>query len=162
MSTGPAAKASSPEGGSYLLILRMLAPATIMVGRLGRVEFPASLYSYTGSALNGLQARVARHLRGGGRVHWHIDHLRRCAEPEGALLIRSPLRLECALNQLLGCWPGFAPHAPGFGCSDCSCTTHLHRLDEDALSHLKALFGPAAWLAHAPGQGSRSEGFLTC
>ncbi len=45
------------------------------VGRLGKREFDAGLYVYTGSALNSLPGRVGRHLRKLKKKHWHIDYL---------------------------------------------------------------------------------------
>jgi len=39
--------------GLYELRIRLRRPATITVGALGRVRFPAGWYVYTGSARNG-------------------------------------------------------------------------------------------------------------
>lgn len=138
------------EGGSYLLVLRLRGARSISVGSIGEVRFPAGLYIYTGSGMRGAEARARRHLRGEGKVHWHIDHLRRACEPVGALLVLSEERTECMLNELVGTLEGAEPFAPGFGCSDCGCATHLHLVDEGALLSLRRFFGTGAWLPAAP------------
>jgi len=60
-----------------VLILRLPCPATVNVGRLGRVRFPAGWYAYVGSAYGpgGLAARISRHLRPSKPSHWHLDYL---------------------------------------------------------------------------------------
>jgi sugar fermentation stimulation protein A len=152
-------RVTPPKGGAYLLFLEVKQQVTVEVGGLGRLDFIPGIYAYTGSAMNGLEARVGRHLRGDGKLHWHIDHLRRHAKPMGALLIPSEMKQECAVNALLDRWTGSEPYAPGFGCSDCSCDTHLHRLEGGALSSLRSHFGPGAWLAPFPDRTRRLKGF---
>jgi sugar fermentation stimulation protein A len=96
------------------------------VGKLGLTSFPAGLYAYVGSALNGWEARVNRHFIGGGKIHWHIDYLRAVAQVEGAIVFESSERLECAINDAFSKTSIMV--APGFGSSDCDCPTHLHLL----------------------------------
>ena len=69
-----------PRIGCYQLHLLLSSPASIRVGSLGDFAFPSGRYIYTGSAMNGLAARVARHLRRDKKRHWHIDYLRQYAE----------------------------------------------------------------------------------
>jgi sugar fermentation stimulation protein A len=46
-------------------------------------------------------------------------------------------RSECELNEMLA---DVAEHSvPGFGCSDCSCSSHLHYFRDDPASELMAL-----------------------
>jgi hypothetical protein len=73
------------DPGAYLLHLRLHQPRILRVGRLGEFSFAAGEYLYTGSACGpgGLRARLGRHLRGGGKPHWHIDSLRAAAEVTG-------------------------------------------------------------------------------
>jgi sugar fermentation stimulation protein A len=125
------------RGGAYLLVLRLDAPRQITIGALGGLLFPQGIYVYAGSALASLRARVDRHFSAGKKVHWHIDHLSAHARPSEALVLRSDERLECLLNEMVGCLEGASPFAPGFGCSDCGCDTHLHLLNAKALSHLE-------------------------
>ena len=112
--------------GSYILFLRLPRSKRIKVGKLGMVCFPAGLYAYVGSALGGWEARVNRHLVGGGRTHWHIDYLRAEARIEGAIVFESSKRLECVINEAIA--EASLTVAPGFGSSDCDCLSHLHLL----------------------------------
>jgi Uri superfamily endonuclease len=61
--------------GVYQLLIRLDTDETIPVGKLGTFAFPAGFYVYTGSAMGGLDARIARHLSRIKRFHWHIDYL---------------------------------------------------------------------------------------
>ncbi|MGE5336851.1 MAG: DUF123 domain-containing protein, partial [Gemmatimonadota bacterium] len=60
---------------SYQLLIEIARPLRCAIGRLGVFDFPAGRYLYTGSARRNLDARIARHLRGIKRLHWHIDYL---------------------------------------------------------------------------------------
>jgi sugar fermentation stimulation protein A len=111
------------DRGAYLLLLHLPKPCRIAVGGLGTVDFAAGHYVYAGSAMRGLAARMARHLRLRKRHHWHVDYLRAAADRAEALAVRSSTREECALAGALG---AVFPAGPaGFGCSDCACPTHL-------------------------------------
>lgn len=68
------------ERGTYALLLRITARRRWIVGKLGPREFPEGYYLYLGSALNGLETRLRRHLRRDKKPHWHIDVLTN-AEP---------------------------------------------------------------------------------
>ena len=117
------------QSGTYALLLHMAQPVQLSVGRLGVFSFPAGDTVYVGSAFGpgGLRARVARHLRGDGRKHWHIDILRAHAPVYGVCYAARAEHLECVWSQTLAAAPG--PHipAPGFGSSDCmaGCPSHL-------------------------------------
>jgi Uri superfamily endonuclease len=113
--------------GIYCLVLSG-AGGPVRVGALGELFFPSGFYVYTGSALGpgGVPARVGRHIRTavtpGSRTHWHIDYLLRnpsfrlvavyCAETEE--------RMECNVAGAVG-----GDEVKQFGCSDCSCASHL-------------------------------------
>jgi sugar fermentation stimulation protein A len=112
--------------GSYVLFLRLPKKKRIEVGKLGMICFPAGLYAYVGSALGGWEARVHRHIRGGGKTHWHIDYFRKEAQVEGAMIFESPERLECVISEAIA--ETSLTVAPGFGSSDCDCKSHLHLL----------------------------------
>ena len=73
--------------GAYQLLIRLDRDQTITVGRIGRFRFPAGYYVYTGSAMNGIEARVRRHLSSRKRIRWHIDYLL-----EHARIIRYAIR----------------------------------------------------------------------
>ena len=111
------------DRGSYLLLMRLEEPCRIPVGSLGEVDFKAGYYVYIGSAMKNLTARVTRHQRRRKTMHWHVDYLRQQASEVVPLPIRSSRRLECELARAFGGL--LKPVVPGFGCSDCSCRTHL-------------------------------------
>jgi Uri superfamily endonuclease len=123
------------EKGSYALRLRLPTCATLQIGRLGRHEFPAGDYIYLGSALGpgGLRGRLSRHLRPGGKTHWHIDYLRKPAHlVEVCFEINGPLaageeKSECCWSQALSALEEIHIPLPGFGASDCraGCAAHL-------------------------------------
>ena len=107
---------------SYQLLIEVARPITVTIGRLGRFDFPAGRYVYTGSARRNLEARIARHLRSEKALRWHIDYLL-TAPGVRVLDVRRSSRGECALNRDV---PGAIP-VPGFGASDCraGCGSHL-------------------------------------
>ena len=107
---------------SYQLLIDVPRWVRCTVGRLGEFEFPAGRYVYTGSAKRGVDARVARHMRKGKPLRWHIDYLLEAPGVRVADVVRSR-RGECALNRATA---GRVP-AVGFGASDCraNCGAHL-------------------------------------
>ncbi|HCX34218.1 MAG TPA: DUF123 domain-containing protein [Rhodocyclaceae bacterium] len=107
---------------SYQLVIRVARAVTVRVGALGQVRFAPGRYIYTGSAKRAIEARVARHLAGARRLHWHIDHLLAAPGVRVTATRLSP-RPECSLNQATA---GSIP-VPRFGASDCraGCGSHL-------------------------------------
>lgn len=111
--------------GTYILFVALSSPATVEVGRLGRLSFDAGIYAYVGSAFGpgGLAARLRRYQAGPVRKHWHIDYLLEYSEVRNALVSTSQNRLECVWAQWMrGRGLDFVP---GFGSSDCRCMSHL-------------------------------------
>lgn len=120
------------DRGSYLIVLRLSEGKNITVGRLGDMFFRKGYYVYVGSAMANLTARLERHQRLRKNFHWHIDSLRDAAEFICALAIRSSDRLECdiATSMLkIAEWS-----VQGFGCTDCTCSTHLFAFTNDPVS----------------------------
>jgi len=113
--------------GSYILLFELNTKKNISVGKLGYVSFPKASYAYVGSAMNGLRARLARHLRGEKKLHWHIDYLLKEAKVEEIILCQGEERVECCLAQALA---GKFQYVPGFGSSDCKCQSHLYFASE--------------------------------
>ena len=111
-----------PVDQFYQLQIQLTRPVTITVGRLGRFQFPAGQYIYTGSAKRNLEARIQRHLSKHKKRRWHIDYL--LVHPATLVIrVERSAKAECAWNQqttgkIL---------APGFGASDCrqGCGSHL-------------------------------------
>ncbi len=113
--------------GTYVLVLRLSRPRTVEIGGLGVLRFEAGYGLYAGSAFGpgGLAARIGRHLRGAARARWHVDHLRRVADPAEVWFTTDPRRLEHEFARALGGIRGLRPGPRGFGSSDCRCPTHL-------------------------------------
>ena len=111
--------------GVYQLLAYLEHETTIRIGRLGTFRFPAGYYVYTGSAMNGVKGRIARHLSKNKRFHWHIDFLL-----EHCVIIRyaireSSARCECELAARTLAMGGARALVRGFGSSDCRCLAHL-------------------------------------
>jgi Uri superfamily endonuclease len=117
--------------GSYALGLALDSEANLAVGRLGAFVFPPGYYLYVGSARGpgGLPARLGRHRRREKRPHWHVDYLRLRARLVERWTVLSEERLECVWAQALLAMPGACIVAPGFGASDCGCSSHLIHFD---------------------------------
>jgi Uri superfamily endonuclease len=108
--------------GSYLIIAEMDANKRVSIGRLGDVEFNKGFYVYVGSALNGLEQRIQRHLRSNKKTHWHIDYLLKHATVTDVFYKENNAREECIIAKK---FEGTLPSILGFGCSDCKCKSHL-------------------------------------
>jgi Uri superfamily endonuclease len=115
--------------GTYALQLAVLRAQPISVGRLGQYHVPAGDYFYIGSAhgAGGLRARVGRHLRGDGALHWHIDYLRAVVEVQVVFYTVADNQVECMWSQALAQLPRAFIPVPRFGSSDCrsGCAAHL-------------------------------------
>ena len=121
--------------GTYVLVITLGSDLTTEVGALGTLSFPAGVYLYTGSALGGLDQRVSRHIRHEKTVKWHIDRLTVAADSVVAYESYPDYVPECELASMAGdC--GMVPSVDGFGCSDCSCRTHLFRVTDGSLDLL--------------------------
>jgi len=123
------------QAGSYALWLRLGQPQNLAIGKRGDFLFPAGNYVYLGSARGpgGLRARLGRHLRGGGKSHWHIDYLRGLAQVRGFGYVIGDrgkpwlAPTECTWSQKLAALPEAQTPISGFGSSDCTsgCVAHL-------------------------------------
>ena len=111
------------DGGTYVLVLWLEQDRSMTIGRLGEVCFKRGLYFYVGSALQGIERRMRRHLGKGKSSHWHIDYLTKCATVLGAVYILTREKdAECRVASSL-CRRFNS--IPGFGSSDCRCGSHL-------------------------------------
>ncbi len=118
--------------GAYILLIHLAQDEEIEVGRLSTFLFRRGEYAYVGSAMGGLDARVARHLRAEKKRHWHIDYLLERASVTEVLEYESPTRIECELSDALAGGATVTMPVQGFGSSDCRCPSHLHYLGERA------------------------------
>lgn len=114
--------------GFYQLVLYLDRKSQIKIGKKGEHLFLKGYYIYTGSAQNGLEARVRRHLRKEKKKFWHIDYLL----PYGKILKviaynekKREVETECSLNQRLLRLKDARVVIKGFGSSDCRCPSHL-------------------------------------
>ena len=125
-------KREAEDRGCYILILRLGKDMKTEIGKLGKINFRKGFYIYAGSAMKNLSQRVERHKRLRKNYFWHIDYLREKAEFCSALPIRSQDDLECRLAVDLSRISDW--QVQGFGCSDCSCKSHLFGKGKDPLS----------------------------
>lgn len=117
------------DSGCYIVILRLDEETEIAVGELGKIAFRKGYYLYAGSAKKGLTKRLERHQRSRKNLFWHIDYLREQASFYKGLPIRTSEDIECTLADNLQKITDWS--IPGFGCSDCSCKSHLFGMDKD-------------------------------
>ena len=108
--------------GNYLLFIKLRRSEVIRIGKRGTITFPRGFYAYSGSAHNGLEARIDRHLKQDKSCHWHIDYFLQKAQVEKVFLWQTDEKLECLIAQALS--QDFH-HVRDFGCSDCHCYSHL-------------------------------------
>lgn len=108
--------------GTYILIIELKEGKIIEVGKLGKIFFKKGFYVYVGSAFNGLEQRIDRHLRKNKKIHWHIDYFLNFSEIKMVLFKESKIKQECKIAAMLG---KQLVSIAGFGCSDCTCDSHL-------------------------------------
>jgi Uri superfamily endonuclease len=112
------------DKGAYILEFRLEQPLEVQVGKLGLIRFEPGWYYYVGSAMNGLKSRLQRHIDGTGKLHWHIDYLRRKLPPSRIWYVITDKHAERQIAELVSskCESGVI----GFGCSDDPASkTHL-------------------------------------
>ena len=63
--------------GTYVLAIDLSEPVAVSICRKPSALLAPGRYLYCGSAKGpgGLKARLARHMRRGKPIHWHIDRL---------------------------------------------------------------------------------------
>ena len=115
--------------GTYCLIIEVEKDSKISVGRLEQLQFKRGFYIYVGSALNSLESRVMRHLSSDKKLHWHVDYLLMDSSSNIKEVIYSigEEKIECSLVSLIS--DKSSPVAR-FGCSDCSCGSHLFYFED--------------------------------
>jgi len=116
--------------GTYALLIRLERELTLTVGRLGMFVLAPGWYVYLGSALGGLEARIARHRRREKRLRWHIDYLLAQAELVEVWWAAGNKHQECRWAQAVLSLPGASVPISRFGASDCRCLAHLVALPQ--------------------------------
>ncbi|MFW5902895.1 MAG: GIY-YIG nuclease family protein [archaeon] len=118
--------------GCYALILNCLSNTRLPIGSLGEKNFSKGIYVYVGSAFGqnqSIESRVSRHAElafsGKGSVHWHVDYILTSNNFDllGFNEFPSENRNECKVADEL--MKKSDDVVFGFGCSDCSCNSHL-------------------------------------
>jgi len=129
------------DRGVYALVLENLC-CRARIGALGVREFAPGYHIYIGSAQgSGGLARADRHVNLAFRrdrpPRWHIDHLLLDPHfsPVAVITAVTGRDCECDLATALG-----DPSVPGFGCSDCNCSSHLFHRPDDPLPEILAAF----------------------
>jgi Uri superfamily endonuclease len=127
--------------GIYCLLLQNTA-CTIIVGALGPVTFTPGFHVYVGSAQgSGGLKRVIRHINLNRNYNrnprWHIDYL---LTNENFVLCtvvcaQTDEKIECLLAKKLNGTP-----VPFFGCSDCTCNSHLLYYPDKPLDQISQVF----------------------
>jgi len=124
--------------GSCLIIIKLEDNKKLEVGKLGKIDFKKGYYVYVGSAMNGLEKRIQRHLRSQKKTHWHIDYFLSQGKIINVFFKLSNNKQECEIAKSLG---EKLSAFSGFGCSDCKCKTHLfygsYKDIKNAISKLK-------------------------
>ena len=111
--------------GTYCLIISMKKSEKLDIGHLHNMhKYRKGYYVYIGSAMNSLVPRLNRHLSDEKKMHWHIDYLLKSPDCHirDILFNISEERIECDLAESIS---KDGEEIPGFGCSDCSCSSHL-------------------------------------
>lgn len=113
--------------GTYILVLKLVAPTTMTIGKLGSFHFDAGWYTYVGSAYGtgGLQGRLKHHLSPMKKPHWHIDYLRQKAGIEEIWYASCATAHEHEWATIICTLPDATITVSRFGASDCQCQTHL-------------------------------------
>jgi Uri superfamily endonuclease len=108
--------------GIYVVIAELPDETYIQIGRRNKEHFEKGFYAYVGSALSGLEKRLARHLGNRKRLHWHIDYLLDVAKIREVVYAETNQKKECLIAHALS---GKLASKLNFGCSDCDCPSHL-------------------------------------
>jgi Uri superfamily endonuclease len=112
------------DRGSYVIEFRLEEALLVHVGKLGEFRLNPGWYYYVGSAMGGLRTRIIRHIKGEGKLRWHVDYIARALEPSRVWIFVTEARLEDKLAEHMSA--KLECGVPGFGCSDSrSSRTHL-------------------------------------
>ena len=119
------------DSGIYHLKIKVDSLKKITVGRLGPLTFLPGCYIYTGRAKRGLQKRLDRHRRREKKLRWHIDYLLEFGRIDEIRVYPWSPEGECSLNGKIMRKRGARVMVPGFGSSDCTCSSHLVYFKKD-------------------------------
>ena len=127
--------------GTYAIFITLAEDTELSIGSLGTILFKAGEYCYAGSAMNGLEQRIRRHLSHEKKMHWHIDFLTMVASDIEAYGSEYPGSVvECGIADAASSL-GFVPVVRGFGSSDCGCFSHLSSVPDGGKAKLVERLG---------------------
>jgi Uri superfamily endonuclease len=115
--------------GVYVLVISVGKDIKVNVGALGTLVFKKGVYAYVGSAQSNVEKRIGRHLKKAKKKFWHVDYL----------LAHRPVKIVRVFYREVGkseeCKIARKMNENGvpvlnFGCSDCSCLSHLFMLHD--------------------------------
>lgn len=130
--------------GCYCLIIELDETSEIEIGKkLGKIRFRKGYYVYVGSAMNSLESRIRRHLSHAKKLHWHIDYFLKSGEITEIVYNQSARKIECELSQ---CLASKSVGIEDFGCSDCTCESHLYYFEskKEAIESVKESYDSIA------------------
>jgi len=107
--------------GIYVLLIELRKDTQVTVGKLLEIDFKKGYYAYVGSALNGLESRIKRHLSHKKKFHWHIDYFLEKSDITSIIYAETLEKKECKLAETLNEFENIR----NFGSSDCNCESHL-------------------------------------
>jgi len=135
--------------GTYCLVLSCTEKFSTGIGKLRLIQFDPGGYAYIGSAMKGLKSRLTRHLADKKKLYWHIDYLLNSGSIrlDYILYKESTIKIECPTAKLVaqrfhGC--------PGFGSSDCGCSSHLFYFNKDKMHDLFELLAKKSFRISTP------------
>jgi Uri superfamily endonuclease len=134
----PGSSIRKVAGSTYILIIYLAKPFSVMVGKLGFISFERGYYLYIGSAKKYLRTRLLRHLSRLKKKFWHIDYV--LSDPCPSFIVDIMINVkacECTISQKLYKNSTCKLVKKGFGSSDCHCISHFFQIKEDdALKNL--------------------------
>ena len=119
------------DSANYILLLYFGEDREVRVGALGDVKLKNGTYAYCGSAKAGLWGRMRRHLSEPEKKRWHVDHITPFSSSRKIFWKQYKKDGECRTAEFLS---DDHESVKGFGCSDCSCRSHLFYLGEKDLT----------------------------
>ena len=124
--------------GTYILLMYLEKEACITIGKKGNISFKKGWYVYIGSALNGLESRISRHMKAMKNHHWHIDYFIDHAMIKRVYIKMGEVREECVVASSFSEWFSYVPR---FGSSDCNCVSHLFQGSKEELEEKSVQLG---------------------
>lgn len=123
--------------GIYFLVINISGDCNVKIGALGSTFFAKGSYAYVGSAMNGLENRINRHLRKEKKLHWHIDYLLASKNAKIAQVFVKETAHKSEECITAGKIAALGEPVSNFGCGDCRCGAHLFKV----IHELKILTG---------------------